>query len=132
MTVKELSQYLHLKREIQLLQDEILTLEASAEPSAQVLSGVPGVGSSANKIADCACKAADLQKLLRERQEVCKQELLRLEQYIANVQDSQMRQILRLRYELGCKWHEIPQKLGLDGDGSTQRKQHNAFLKKFP
>ncbi len=45
-------------------------------------------------------------------------------------EDAQMRMILSLRYVNGLSWQQVAFHMGQEGDGSTQRKQHDAFLRK--
>ena len=40
-----------------------------------------------------------------------------------------MRTILTLRYSQGFSWKQIAESMGNLGDGSTERKKHNRFLK---
>lgn len=49
-------------------------------------------------------------------------------EFVQSVEDSELRQILLLRYLEGLSWQEISRKLGTAGDGSTERKKINRFL----
>ena len=83
-----------------------------------------------DKIGDLAILIAEQRDLidLKVRQSVI--EYNRLNRYIAGVEDAQMRMILSLRYVNGLSWQQVAFHMGQEGDGSTQRKQHDAFLRK--
>jgi len=49
-------------------------------------------------------------------------------EYISNQEDSEIRQILALRYINGLTWHQIAKHLGY-ADESVPRKKCNRFLK---
>ena len=72
---------------------------------------------------------ADLKGLLDLNLKKCFYELNRLDRFISSVKDSEMRIILTLRYSQGLSWQQIAQNMGVLGDGSTERKKHNRFLK---
>lgn len=52
-----------------------------------------------------------------------------MNKYLEGIQDSEMRQILSLRYINGLTWQQIAAHIGSAGDGSTERKKHDRFLK---
>lgn len=129
MTAKELSQLKYIRQEVQQLQDEIASIEAAAEPGAQKITGMPSSGGCGDKIGDCASAAEDLKMLLQRRKADCERERLRLETYIAGVQDSQMRMILRLRYVNDLTWVAIAIEIGGNNTADGVRMMHNRFLR---
>ena len=63
-------------------------------------------------------------KLQRQRRKV--------ERYVDGIEDSLTRRIFRMRYiegEVRPSWQWIAFKVGAAGDGSTERKKHDRFLK---
>jgi DNA-directed RNA polymerase specialized sigma subunit len=50
--------------------------------------------------------------------------------YIYSLPNSEMRQILSLRYIDKLSWQKVAESMGLEGDGSTQRKKHDKFMKR--
>ncbi len=132
MTKKELSQLYWLNREIEEEKHKLEELTAASEGCTQSITGLPHVNSAGDKIGDLAILIAEQRDLidLKVRQSVI--EYNRLNRYIANVEDAQMRMILSLRYVNGLSWQQVAFSMGVEGDGSTQRKQHNMFLRRFP
>lgn len=129
MTKKELSQLYYLKKEIKEQQKRLSELEALATSCTAKITGLPNGNGVSDKIANYATEIADLKSLLDLNLKKCFYELNRLDRFISNVKDSEMRIILTLRYSQGLSWQQIAQNMGVLGDGSTKRKKHNRFLK---
>lgn len=130
MTKKELSQLYWLNREIEDEKRKLEELEAAAGGCTQSITGLPHVGGAGNKIGDLAILIAEQRDLIRLLVKQSVIEYNRLNRYITQVEDAQMRLILSLRYVDGLSWQQVALRMGVEGDGSTQRKQHNAFLRK--
>lgn len=129
MTKKELSQLYYLRKEIKEQQKRLSELEALATSCTAKITGLPNGNGVSDKIANYATEIADLKSLLDLNLKKCFYELNRLDRFISNVKDSEMRIILTLRYSQGLSWQQIAQNMGVLGDGSTERKKHNRFLK---
>lgn len=129
MTKKELSQLYYLKREIKEQQKKIKELETTATSCSSKIDGLPSGEGINDKIGNYAVQIADLKSLLDLNLKKCFYEFNRLNRYIQSVEDSQMRMILTLRYVNGLTWRQIAKSMGVAGDGSTERKKHDRFLK---
>lgn len=129
MTKKELSQLYYLKKEIKEQQKRLSELEALATSCTAKITGLPNGNGVSDKTANYATEIADLKSLLDLNLKKCFYELNRLDRFISSVKDSEMRIILTLRYSQGLSWQQIAQNMGVLGDGSTERKKHNRFLK---
>ena len=67
--------------------------------------------------------------ILRQRLEWQKN---KIELFVAGISDSETRRIFRYRYIDGTvmpSWQWIAFKIGVSGDGSTERKKHDRYLK---
>ncbi len=129
MTKKELSQLYYLRKEIKEQQRRLSELEALATSCTANVTGIPNGNGISDKVANYAAQIADLKGLLDLNLKKCFYELNRLDRFISSVKDSEMRIILTLRYSQGLSWQQIAQNMGVLGDGSTERKKHNRFLK---
>ena len=129
MTKKELSQLYYLRKEIKEQQRRLSELEALATNCTAKITGLPNGNGVSDKIANYATEIADLKSLLDLNLKKCFYELNRLDRFISSVNDSAMRIILTLRHSQGLSWQQIAQNMGVLGDGSTERKKHNRFLK---
>ena len=129
MTKKELSQLYYLKKEIKEQQRRLKELEVLATNCTANVTGLPNGNGVSDKIANYATEIADLKSFLDLNLKKCFYELNRLDRFISSVKDSEIRTILTLRYSQGLSWQQIAQSMGVLGDGSTERKKHNRFLK---
>lgn len=129
MTKKELSQLYYLKKEIKEQQRRLSELETLATNCTSKITGLPNGQGVSDKIGSYATEIADLKALMDLNLKKCFYELNRLDRFIQSVEDSEMRIILTLRYSQGLSWQQIAQNMGVIGDGSTERKKHNRFLK---
>lgn len=129
MTKKELSQLYYLKKEIKEQQRRIAELEAAATKCTANISGMPSGKGISDKLGQYAAQIADLRAILDLNIKKCFYELNKLTRYIESIEDSEMKLIFSFRYIQNMSWYEISKNLGSLGDGSTERKKHNRFLK---
>ena len=130
MTKKELSQLYWLNREIEEEKRKLTELTAAASGGVQNITGLPHVGGG-DKTGNLAILIAEQRDLIELKVKQSVIEYNRLNRYIASVEDAQMRMILSLRYVNGLSWQQVALHMDIEGDGSTQRKQHNEFLRKL-
>ena len=129
MTARELKNLYYLKKEIKEQQRRLAELEAAATNCSSKITGLPSGEGISDKVGKYAAKIADLKTLLEQNLERNLCELNRLEKFIKSLENSEMRTILTLRYSQGFSWKQIAESMGNLGDGSTERKKHNRFLK---
>lgn len=128
MTKKELSQLYHLNREIEQDKLRLGELEDAATNTAVKITGLPQMVGIADKTA-LAAEIADIRNIIAAKFQLAMAEFNRLNRYIASVEDSQMRQILTLRYISGLSWRKVAFSMG-ETDEQYPRKRHNRFLGK--
>ena len=126
MTKEELRQYRSIVAELNEVNDRInsntvhgtVTGSDSEFPYVKHCMSVSGVTSE---------HSDDI--ILRQRLEQQKQ---KIELFVATISDSETRRIFRYRYIDGTvmpSWQWIAFKIGVSGDGSTERKKHDRYLK---
>lgn len=130
MNKKELSQLYYLNREIEEQQRRLQELEGIATSCTSHITGMPHVSGVSDKIGKYAAEIADLKGLLNLNLKKCFYELHRLNRYIENVEDSQMRMILSLRYVNGLGWEQVAASISCCISGESVRKAHERFLSK--
>lgn len=120
MTRKRLDQYLALKREVSFLEGEIDRLRSrSGEMVTDVVSGssssYPYIQRtfviSGQSVKDLELLSRKAQRL-QERKERVLKEAEAIDSFIDQVDDSQMRQILYMKYLNGMSWGRIARHLG--------------------
>lgn len=127
MTKAELSQLFYLNREIEAEQRRIAELEAKATNISAKVIGMPGGAGISDKTA-IAAEIADCKAIVQAKAEQCIHEYNRLCRYINSVDDSFMRQILKLRYINGLAWNQVAESMGTSE--YSAKKAHSRFLKK--
>ena len=126
MNEKELNKYFYLKKEIDNLEERIITF---------------GVGVSSIKIKelniDSSPQYSSIQEKITELKDLWIQkrleaidEYIRIEKYITNIEDSEIRQIMRYRYLDLKKWNEID-KLLHNGINYSKKKYYK-YIKSYP
>ena len=111
MTIKELSQLYFLNLEIEKQKQRLAELEADAFNITPQLTGMPSGTCVNDKVGMYAAEIADLKELISLNIQKCWYERNRLERYIQGIDDSQIRQILTLRFVEGLKWEEVADEL---------------------
>lgn len=129
MTRQELSQLYFLRREIQSDKERLAKLEAAASSTSPGSSGTPnGKGSVTDRTA-LAVEISMLKDLIYEK--ICReeQEFRRLMNFISNVEDSLMRQILTARFVDNMNWTAVAMRVGGGNTAVTVRQRCNRFLR---
>lgn len=122
MTKEELGEYLSLKREIGRLEKRLDKLEhkevpevagkvQASEDEFPWLQRRVSVQMNSPKINDVRKKNIEV---LEKRKEKCEKEMLKVEQFIDRIQDSELRQIFEMRYIDGMKQSDMAAELHLD------------------
>jgi len=125
-----LDQLRHLNKEIEILQEQIRKVETVVVTDVVVGSDVE-YPYLAHNITIAGIESTKAQKLKRRLARRIKQLAAAREEmleYISTVKDSEMRQILILRYIDGFTWPQVARRMGRQGDGSTERKKHDRYL----
>ena len=130
MTIKELSQLYHLNREIEMDRLRLRSLEARAQPGAQVITGMPHTPGTKDKVGECAAEIADLRGIIEAKHQQCLYERARLERYIAGIDDSLTRQMFKLRFVNGLTWRQVAACIGGGNTDDGCRKAVQRYLRK--
>ena len=129
MKKKELSQLYYLNKEIKQQKQRLKELEAAATGCTAQITGMPHGTAIGDKVSKYAAEIADLKNLIELNIQKCWYEMNRLNRYIDSVEDSQMRQILTLRYIKQYSWYKIANEIGGNNTADSIRMMHNRFLK---
>lgn len=101
MTKKELLQLYYLKKEIKEQNLRIAELEALATKANSTVTDMPYSINISDKVGTYASELSDLKNLLDLNIKKCLFELNKLNKYIQNLDDSEMRLIFKYRYISG-------------------------------
>ena len=124
MTAERLKQYKSLKAEIEELAEQIHRLESS-----DIVQGsdkeFPYIKHNF-KVETAECDRT--RELLRKELQLLKTEYRKLNEFINNIADSEIRRIFRYRYIEGWTFQKIAFRMN-ETDESYPRRKHNKYLK---
>mgnify|MGYP007106074783 CR=1 FL=1 len=132
MTLKELSQLYHLKREIGHDRERLAKLRARrGSVSSPKLDGLPSsAGGGQSAVENLALEIADLEAIIDSKIIQCVHEQNRLERYIAGIPDSRTRMIMSFRFVDGFSWGKVAYKVGGGNTASVVKMTCYRYLKK--
>lgn len=112
MTLQELSRYFKLRERLERDEEMLQSLEATACPGAQVLTGMPHTPGIKDKVGDLAIEIADLKERIRFLAEEISQEEEAVSDFIDGIVNDQTRMIFRLRFLRCLTWSEVAAVIG--------------------
>lgn len=112
MTLQELSQYFKLRERLARDEEILESLEATACPGAQVLTGMPHTPGVKDKVGDLAVEIADMKERIRFLEEEIAREGVKVSAFIAGIENDQTRMIFRLRFLRCLTWGEVAAVIG--------------------
>lgn len=130
VTVRGLSQLRFLKREITAERDRIIELRTLAGYGKRDLTREGRGNQTSDRTGTYAIEIAYLTDLVAKNMKRCICELLRLQQFLNSIEDSEMRTIFRERYIKGRSWLSIAFLLGYH-DEQLPRRKHDRFLQSY-
>lgn len=127
MTVQELSQLRSINREIEQKRKRLNEIKKFQARGSANFCGVGAV--SIQGMSDkVLTEISYLHEQIDEELERCFKTLRKIEDFIASIEDSQMRMIISLRYVNGLSWQQVAFSIG-EYDEQYPRRAHNAFFK---
>ncbi len=129
MTKQKLSQLYFLNREIEELQRRIAELECLSTSCTAQITGMPKASGISDKVAKYAVEIADLKEILDLNYKKCFLELKGLNRYIESIENSEIRQIISLRYINGLSWNQVAASICFAATEDSVRKKHDRFLR---
>ena len=132
MTTKELSQLYYLSKEIAMNREHLARLEAIANSTTPQLTGMPGTVGAKDRLGKVMAEIMDVKAILELNLQKYWYEYNRLTRYIADIDDSLVRQIVKYRYEELRSWEEVAAKVGGGNKVGSLQKSLYRYLKKHP
>ena len=121
MTRQDLEKHLKLRRQLMECWDILQNLKRSVGPGTQALTGMPHAPGVKDKVGDLATEIAYMERRVAALQAKVDDQAVEVRNFIAGVQDDQMKIILSLRYIRGLTWIEVALVLGGRNTGSGVR-----------
>jgi hypothetical protein len=120
VTLRELSQLRNLQREIRLDTDRLNRLDMTLYPSVRLNQ----------ERAALAPYAAEIREVIRDKRTRCLRERLRLERYIASVDDSLVRMAMTLRFLDGMHWQAVAMRIGGGNTEDSVKKMVYRYIRR--
>ena len=121
MTRQDLEKHLKMRRQLMECRDILQNLKRSVGPGTQALTGMPHAPGVKDKVGDLATEIAYMERHVAALQAKVDDQAVEVRNFIAGVQDDQMKIILSLRYIRGLTWIEVALVLGGRNTGSGVR-----------
>ncbi len=137
MTEKELNGMYCLNQELERLEVELEEMEHKSLVKSPLLSGMPYGSGFSDKTADYAVRVNEIKRLIGITVERILKTRAEMEQFLQEIEDPELRMILRLRSVQHFGWQEIGDELGMDRRTAARKYQkfckekfaHNAHRK---
>lgn len=120
VTLRELSQLRCLQREIRLDTERLTKLDVALYPSSRF----------AKERTESVPLASEIREVIREKRDRCLRERLRLERYIASVDDSLVRMAMTLRFLDGMHWRAVAMRIGGGNTEDSVKKMVYRYLRR--
>jgi len=134
MTRQKLKQIRHLKREIELLEDQILNLEAGivTDKVRGSLPHHPWIETSFKITGFDREELSQKMERLKERLQRRVDDLMDLRaeilEFVEGIDDSLLRQVIILRHVNGLTWDQVAKEVGGGNTGNTLQKMHDRYF----
>lgn len=131
ITLKELSQLRDLNSEIDMDRERLERLRSSiSDPSTSNLTGMPSGNTYENLLERQTAEIIDLERIIYAKMMQRIHERNKLERYIADIPESYLRKIFKLRFIEGLSWNACAARLGGWNTGDGVRKTCVRYIKK--
>lgn len=127
MIREELNELYWLNKEIQDLKKRLKELEDNTPIGSAKITGLPKGNCQTNQIEEYVEKVDALKRKINENMILVIEEKKKIEDFIATVDDAEMRMIIRLRNIDLMGWQEIGDALGMER--TTASKKYKNFIK---
>mgnify|MGYP001174295470 CR=1 FL=1 len=134
MTRQKLKQIRHLKREIELLEEQILCLDAEVvtDKVRGSLSHHPWIETSFKITGfdriEYARKMDKLKRKLQRRIDDLQDMRAEIFEWVEGIEDSLLRQVIILRHVNGLSWEQVAAEVGSGTTWNSLRMMHDRFL----
>ena len=123
MTKRELSKYYHLSMEIKDIEEQINEISNSLIGS-PIITGMPHGSGISNPVEQKASLLLNLKNKLEKRRATALQELMKIETYIANIEDTEVRLIFTKRYIQFKQWDDIAREMCMSESSVFRRHKY--------
>lgn len=131
MTKEQLCQLGWLKTEIEDLSYRIRRIENALAGKTLRIDGMSWLGNSRHFSEELAPQLCDLKEKLEEKKRIAVAEYMKIQAFIADIEESYIRLIFTMRYLDGLSWHQVAWRIG-GNTADSVRMMHNRYLARLP
>lgn len=131
VTKKELEQIYYITREINMWQRELDSLKTKSKVSSPALTGMPeGKGTTGDRVGNNATRIAYLEQKIKDKKSELEILRISITEYIMSIDDSLIRQIIKLRCIDLKTWTKIAIAVGGYNTADSVRMIYNRYIDK--
>lgn len=112
MTKEKINELYKLNREAKMWQRELERLQCKSLVKGQEITGMPFVTGASDRVGELATTMADIEMVIRGILAKIQIQRKNIIEYIENIDDPELRQILYLRSVSCMNWYQIAKELG--------------------
>ena len=112
MTIRELSRYFYINKQIKQLQNKLDVLEDQLlGGNSSQITGMPKNSNVSNPTEEVAIKIMELKEVIVNKRLKLIEEMIAIEKFIDTISDVEIQVIIRMRFIELKTWHEIAEEL---------------------
>lgn len=123
MTEKDMGQMYYLNKEIKRLNEELNWMECKSMTKSPILTGMPFGGGVSDRTADYAIRIEEIRNLIDISVKKLLHTRAEIERFLQEIEDPELRLIIRLRSINHLGWQEIGEELGMDRRTASRKYQ---------
>ena len=129
ITEKDLAKVHYLILEIQVLQNDLNKLKSKSLVKGQEINGMPFVDGISDRTGNIATSIVEIEELIELKLQEMYIQRNRIERFINDIDDAELRLIIRLRSINNMKFREIGREVNMDS--STVFRKYKSFVSKL-
>lgn len=127
MNENELNKLYLINKEMDILKKQLLDIKSKSYCKGQRITGMPFANRTSDKVGDRAIAIREIEELYEKKLEELYQAKIKIEKYISEIEDMEIRLILRLRCINNMNWDDIGDEIGMDR--RTASRKYNKYMK---
>ena len=129
MTIQELYSLKTIQKEIEDYEAKIIELREVAEKITPSYDGMPKASGISDKVGKAATAIVAYTEMLEHAVQEKIEQTIKINAYILEIPDAQLRHIMFLRFVNGLSWVNIAMRIGGGNTGDAVRKRCNRYIK---
>lgn len=128
MTKEDLNQIYYLDKEIKMWQDELYKIKNKSTVKSTNMSAIIIKSCQSNDVLDLIVDLTEIESIINDKLIELQLKLKNIINYINNINDSFIRQIIYYRHVRLMKWSDVAAHIGGGNSEESVRKSHDRYL----